>query len=196
MEERQAKIEIKLEQGVEVPRLPVGVPRVTGLGTEHLEAVMELSKVAKLSSDDFATIIDYLPLYTTVITQLNYAEKNKIPPKKLMEQINDAMTKDDESVDDNTEEGSLDTRDNVYEYDGFVVPDDEIVYEDDSVVDTPKAEKRKRVELELDALDVAEYKIKLKKARLMVKKYKKKLGINKKRLVSGRRYNNPIIIID
>lgn len=200
MEERQENISVKIENGVEVARLPPGVPRVTGLGEKHLDEVQELAKVAKLSVEDFATMLDHLPLYLSVVQQLDRAEKNRISPSTIMEQINEAFTRDDASLENDNSEEPLDSRDNVYEYDGFVVPDSEAEEESS---EPEYARKRKRsvsvdTEMELDALDIAEYKLKLKRAKLMVKKYKKKLGIKKRRYVRGNQLlghrNNPIIL--
>lgn len=81
MEARQEQIEVKIEPGTgkTVARLEPGVPRVTGLGGEHMEIIREVAFRTRLTPDDFFFMLDNLPSYTKLINQFNFIEKNKIP---------------------------------------------------------------------------------------------------------------------
>lgn len=204
MEARQlANIVVKLEPGTEKPmvdaegravaHLPEGVPRVTGLGGQHLEIVEELQVKAKLSVEDFAGILDHLPLYTELIKQLNYAEQCNVSVKTIMTQINDVFTRQEEDMEESNDSCEETSDDNEYDYnDGFLVRDDEVEEE----VQKPK----KRV---LDPLDRAEMLLSYKKHQKKAEKYRKLLGIkepkNKRKLVKGTLIKgkrcNPIKII-
>lgn len=93
MEERQKEIQVKVEPGTgkTVARLEPGVPRVTGLGVEHMEIIREVAFRTRLTPDDFFFMLDNLPSYTKLINQFNYIEKNKIPLEVVKKQIGEAF---------------------------------------------------------------------------------------------------------
>lgn len=93
MEARQEQIEVKIEPGTgkTVARLEPGVPRVTGLGGEHMEIIREVAFRTRLTPDDFFFMLDNLPSYTKLINQFNFIEKNKIPLETVKKQIGEAF---------------------------------------------------------------------------------------------------------
>lgn len=226
---QQANIRVKIEPGTGQPmvdsegraiaHLPEGVPRVTGLGTEHLEMVSQLSTKAKLSVEDFAGILDHLPLYTKVIQQLNYAEQSNVPAETIMKQINDLFTSQEEDNENDFQKdmekiqnGEPMAEDNEYDYnDGWLVRDDEELEEEE---DGRKKKKKKEREVIHDELEYAEMVIsytkhlkKAKKLKRKTEKYRKLLGIEKpkskhktkKRMIKAIKMKgarlNPVIIL-
>lgn len=106
--------------------LPAGVPRVTGLGTEHLEAIQELASKGRLGWRDFQLMVDLRPLFKKVLDQLHAIELNGLSEAKVKDQIRDAFRASEEELvlDLKEEMEARGDTDNNYDFnDNFLVPD-------------------------------------------------------------------------
>ena len=144
----EGSIKVKVEVGADgnsIVKLEPGMPRVTGLGEEHVETMLELAKVAKLGAEDFKAMLDHLPLFQKLVSQFNFIEQNLLDPEMIKGQIDDSFRATEQELADDM---SFDLGGGEYDFcDGWLVKDEEAEEEE--------MESRKR--RTPDELDIAEY---------------------------------------